>query len=177
MICRFVCRFEQMEHASTQAALDYMKKLAGVSYDFELAEKLGYSKQALSSVKKRQRIPVKWFAKASILFRVPIEELQAAGQLAKTSNAYQERPDTVLLSEQKREQDLLSNERRLFEEEKRRFWEERKELLAENRQLHREKEELLRENGELKAMVARLEERKNRLSVSPDQPAQNSSVA
>lgn len=166
-----------MEHASTQAALDYMKKLAGVSYDFELAEKLGYSKQALSSVKKRQRIPVKWFAKASILFRVPIEELQAAGQLAKTSNAYQERSDTVLLSEQKREQDLLSNERRLFEEEKRRFWEERKELLAENRQLHREKEELLRENGELKAMVARLEERKNRLSVSPDQPAQNSSVA
>ena len=30
-----------MEHASTQAALDYMKKLAGVSYDFELAQKLG----------------------------------------------------------------------------------------------------------------------------------------
>ncbi len=37
------------------------------------------------------------------------------------------------------------------------------ELAAENRQLHREKEEFLRENGELKAMVARLEEGKNRL--------------
>lgn len=61
---------------------------------------------------------------------------------------------------------------------------ERRELAAENRRLHqekeelyREKEELLRENGELKAMVARLEERKNRLAVATDQPAQHSGVA
>lgn len=43
--------------------------------------------------------------------------------------------------------------------------EERRELAAENRTLYKEKEELLRENGELKAAVARLEERKNAMSV------------
>lgn len=43
--------------------------------------------------------------------------------------------------------------------------EERRELAAENRMLYKEKEELLRENGELKATVARLEERKNAMSV------------
>lgn len=164
-----------MKHASTQAALDYMKKLAGVSYDFELAEKLGYSKQALSSVKKRQTIPMKWFAKASLLFRVPMEELQAAGQISETANAYQEAQPPLTSLELERE--LLATERRLFKEEKRNFWEERRELMAENRQLHREKEELLRENGELKARVARLEECKNRLAVATDQPAKNSGAA
>ena len=166
-----------MEHASTQAALDYMKKLAGVSYDFELAEKLGYSKQALSSVKKRQKIPIKWFAKASLLFKVPVEELQAAGQKNWYAKGDQEKhPENVhTVSEQNA--DALTLERRIFEEEK-------KELIAENRRLHqekdalyREKESLLREIGELREKVARLEERKNRLAIASDQPAQNSGVA
>lgn len=164
-----------MKHASTQDALEYMKKLAGVSYDFELAEKLGYSKQALSSVKKRQKIPINWFVKASRFFQVPMEELQTAGQLTETSNAYSKTQTTVTNTEEER--DTLAIERRLFEEEKRVFWEERKDLMAENRQLHREKEELLRENGELKAMVARLEERKNRLAFATDQPTENSGIA
>lgn len=159
-----------MEHASTQAALDYMKKLAGVSYDFELAQKLGYSKQALSSVKKRQKIPMKWFAKASLLFKVPVEELQAAGQKDwYAKNDQKMHPKNVhAVSEQ--DADALTLERRIFEEEKRIFWEEKKELIAENRRLHqekdalyREKESLLREIGELREKVARLEERKNRL--------------
>ncbi len=166
-----------MKHASTQAALDYMKKLAGVSYDFELAEKLGCSKQALSSVKKRQKIPIKWFAKASLLFRVSMEELQTAGMQIETANAYHEENIAAASSELEREWDALANERRLFEEERRSFREERKELMAENRQLHREKEELLRENGELKAMVARLEERKNRLAVATDQPKEATGAA
>ena len=173
-----------MEHASTQAALDYMKKLAGVSYDFELAQMLGYSKQALSSVKKRQKIPMKWFAKASLLFKVPIEELQAAGQKAwyakKDHGTHPENDHTVL----EKDLDALTLERRIFEEEKRSFREEKKEIIAENRRLHqekdalyREKEGLLREIGELREKVARLEERKNRLAVASDQPAQHSGVA
>lgn len=166
-----------MKHASTQSVLDYMKKLAGVSYDFELAEKLGYSKQALSSVKKRQKIPMKWFAKASLLFRVPMEQLQTAGQQTENANEYHEEQLTTPSPELERERNVLANERRLFEEEKRSFWEERKELMAENRQLHREKEDLLRENGELKAMVARLEERKNRLAVATDQSKEDSGAA
>lgn len=162
-----------MEHASTQNILDYMKKLAGVSYDFELAEKLGYSKQALSSVKKRQAIPMKWFAKASLLFQVPVEELQTAGQTAKHINEYRKTQKEIPSPGMEGERALLITERRLFEEEKRQFWEERKELIAENRQLHREKEELyqakeklLRENGELKEKVARLEERMDKPLIS-----------
>ena len=180
----FACRFELMEHASTQAALDYMKKLAGVSYDFELAQKLGYSKQALSSVKKRQKIPMKWLAKASILFKVPVEELQAAGQKDWYAKKDQEPHSESAYSVAEKDSDALTLERRIFEEEKRLFWEEKKEIIEENRRLHqekdalyREKECLLREIGELREKVARLEERKNRLAIASDQPAQNSGVA
>ena len=115
-----------MEHASTQAALDYMKKLAGVSYDFELAQKLGYSKQALSSVKKRQKIPMKWLAKASLLFKVPVEELQAAGQKDWYANKDQEPHSERAYSVAEQDSDALTLERRIFEEEKRIFWEEKK---------------------------------------------------
>lgn len=165
-----------MEHASTQAALDYMKKLAGVSHDFELAEKLGYSKQALSSVKKRQNIPMKWFAKASLVFGVPVEELQFAGRGQKTANedfGPQEMPPAKAMEE---EQSLFTVERRLFEEDKRRFWEEHREIIAENRQLHREKEELLRQIGELREKVARLEERKRGYDRAHGLPAEDSDV-
>ena len=180
----FACRFELMEHASTQAALDYMKKLAGVSYDFELAQKLGYSKQALSSVKKRQKIPMKWLAKASLLFKVPVEELQAAGQKALYAKEDHETHPENVHSASEKDSDALTLERRIFEEEKRISWEEKKELIAENRRLHqekdalyREKEGLLREIGELREKVARLEERKNRLAVATDQPEEATGAA
>lgn len=55
--------------------------------------------------------------------------------------------------------------------------EEWKELLSENRQLHRDKAELLKELGELRATVARLEERKNRLAVANDVSSENSGAA
>lgn len=165
-----------MEHASTQAALDYMKKLAGVSHDSELAEKLGYSKQAVSSVRKRQCIPLKWFAKASLVFGVPVEELQTAGVEKKYANIDQ-MPRPVEKRESEEAQAVLNVERRVFEEEKRRLWEERRELMAENRQLHREKEELLRENGDLRATIARLEERKHRHDLTHGIAAEDSGVA
>lgn len=173
-----------MEYASTQSALDYMKKLAGVSRDCELAQMLGYSKQALSSVKKRQKIPMKWFAKASILFKVPVEELQAVGQ-----KALYAKEDLEPLSEgspaaRANELELFALERRQLDEEKRCFWEEKKELIAENRRLHqekdalyREKEKLLREIGELREKIARLEERKSRIAVTANMPAQDSGAA
>lgn len=115
-----------MEHASTQAVLDYMKKLAGVSYDFELAQKLGYSKQALSSVKKRQKIPIKWLAKASLLFKVPVEELQAAGQKDWYAKKDQKTHPENVHSLAEKDSDALTLARRIFEEEKRIFWEEKK---------------------------------------------------
>ena len=55
--------------------------------------------------------------------------------------------------------------------------EERRELAAENRRLYREKEELLKELGELRATVARLEERKNRLAVANGVSSENSGAA
>lgn len=55
--------------------------------------------------------------------------------------------------------------------------EERRELAAENRRLYREKEEVLKELGELRATVARLEERKNRLAVANGISSENSGAA
>ncbi|MBS5375504.1 helix-turn-helix domain-containing protein [Bilophila wadsworthia] len=55
--------------------------------------------------------------------------------------------------------------------------EERRELAVENRRLYREKEELLKELGELRATVARLEERKNRLAVANGVSSENSGAA
>ena len=54
---------------------------------------------------------------------------------------------------------------------------ERQDLSKENQLLHKEKEVLLREIGDLRAQVARLEERKNRLAVVSEQPVANSGVA
>lgn len=55
--------------------------------------------------------------------------------------------------------------------------EERRELAAENRRLYREKEEVLKELGELRATVARLEERKNRIAVANGFSSENSGAA
>jgi len=54
---------------------------------------------------------------------------------------------------------------------------ERQDLSKENQLLHKEKEVLLREIGDLRAQVARLEERKNRLAIVSEQPVANSGVA
>ena len=54
---------------------------------------------------------------------------------------------------------------------------ERQDLSKENQLLHKEKEVLLREIGDLRAQVARLEERKNRLAVVSEQSVANSGVA
>ena len=54
---------------------------------------------------------------------------------------------------------------------------QRDDAIEENRQLHRDKAELLREMGELRATVARLEERKNRLAIASGMPSENSGVA
>lgn len=50
-------------------------------------------------------------------------------------------------------------------------------LTSETRRLYREKEELLKELGELRATVARLEERKNRLAVVNGVSSENSGAA
>lgn len=71
----------------------------------------------------------------------------------------------------------LEEKLNMAEEERRELAVENRKLYREKEELYREKEELLRENGELRAMVARLEERKNRLAVATDQPKEATGAA
>lgn len=91
--------------------------------------------------------------------------------------------DALPLNCEKAKQDIsldyaeLAKKLNIAEEERRELAVENRKLYREKEELYREKEELLRENGELKAMVARLEERKNRLAVATDQPKEATGAA
>lgn len=70
-----------MKDASAAAVLDYLKALAGARDDSDLAKIIGYSKQALSTARKRGKTSLKMLAKASICFEKSVEEI-ISGALA-----------------------------------------------------------------------------------------------
>ncbi len=72
----FPCRYGSMKDASAAAVLDYLKAVAGVRDDSDLAKIIGYSKQAISTARKRGKVSLKMLAKASICFEKTVEEIQ-----------------------------------------------------------------------------------------------------
>ncbi len=66
-----------MKDASAAAVLDYLKALAGVRDDSDLAKIIGYSKQALSTARKRGKVSLKMLGKASICFEKSVEEINS----------------------------------------------------------------------------------------------------
>ena len=173
-----------MKDTTAQAVLARLVKATSSSSEAALSGPLNISAQAISDARRRGKVPDAWVRIIADKFNVSADWLFFGRGVMRLDNASSVTPDAadkvgidnslqvVPLADKKLEKELEMERG------------ERRELAAENRRLHREKEELyrekeelLRENGELKAMVARLEERKNRLAVATDQPAQDSGVA
>ena len=141
-----------------------------------LARILGILPQSVTAARKRAQIPTGWIENISEQFDISTDWLFFGREPMHITPPIEKQNTEVGVSGDEGPQVLLSHYAKL--EAKLEISEaERRELVVENRQLHREKEELLRENGELKAMVARLEERKNRLAVASDQPKEATGAA
>ena len=152
-----------MEDASELEVLARLHQAAGTSNDSELAKRLGLSRQSVTKARATKSIPFKWIPKSVLLFDVTSDWLLfGRGQMrpgeADTPRVPAPIPANNCLRCTKLEAKLERVEA------------QRDELFAENRQL-------LRENGDLRAQVARLEERKNRLAIATGQPLEDSGAA
>ena len=148
----------------------------GAKSDSALARILGILPQSVTAARKRAQIPTGWIENISEQFDISTDWLFFGREPMHITPPIEKQNTEIGVSGDDGPQILLNHCAKL--EAKLEISEaERRDLVVENRQLHKEKEELLRENGELKAIVARLEERKNRLAVASDQSAQHSSVA
>ena len=148
----------------------------GAKSDSALARILGILPQSVTAARKRAQIPTGWIENISEQFDISTDWLFFGREPMHITPPIKKQNTKVGVSGDDGPQVLLSHYAKL--EAKLEISEaERRELVVENRRLHREKEELLRENGELKAMVARLEERKNRLAVATDQPKEATGAA
>lgn len=174
-----------MEDTTTLGILARLKEASNSVTDIELARKLGHSKQAIADAKSKNSVPASWIPKAAKKFNVTTDWLffgigpmrhceEPEASVCTLRKEHESHPHNANLENKLA---FSEEERRELASENRKLHREKEELYREKEALYREKEELLRENGELKAMVARLEERKNRLAIASDQPAQNSGVA
>lgn len=155
-----------------------IKAIRGMTSQMQFSSSLGIAQTKLSRYERNTTPPdLDFLLKLSRQYSVSLEWL-ITGEgskelLMECSNRDNEAPQTTEKDNQLHLLEIVSSLQHALESEKT----ERRELAAENRRLHQEKEALLREIGELREQVARLEERKNRLAVATDQPAQHSGVA
>ncbi len=154
--------------------------IRGKETQAEFAERVGIAKGSIGGYENDKNSP-----SAEAILKICVENDISCEWLLKGHGPMRQGDDldALPLNCEKAKQDIsldyaeLAKKLNIAEEERRELAVENRKLYREKEELYREKEELLRENGELKAMVARLEERKNRLAVASDQPAQHSGVA
>ena len=173
-----------MKDTTAQAVLARLVEATSSSSEAALSGPLNISTQAISDARRRGKIPDSWIRIIADKFNVSADWLFFGRGVMRLDIAHPVAPratdevkaDNVLQSVRLAD-NKLEKELEMEREERRELTAENRRLHREKEELHREKEELLRENGELKAMVARLEERKNRLAVATDQPKEASGAA
>lgn len=163
-----------------EAQIERLKKASGVDTDTAFAYFLGLRQGSISGAKKKKQIPHAWFFQVGEKTGVSTDWLFWGRGPMRISDARDQDVEAKVKTEGSRESPPTSPEEGNFSKLERELElerEERRELAAENRRLYREKEEVLRELGELRATVARLEERKNRLAVANGISSANSGAA
>lgn len=156
---------------------DRLKQLRGNTRQADLAAALGMAQTTLSNYETGRNEPSIEVLRTFVShFSVNLRWLMfGEGPIREGEDAEPKSAEPLSSGQaitQPREESFAKLERELELER-----EERRELAAENRRLYREKEELLKELGELRATVARLEERKNRLAVANGVSSENSGAA
>lgn len=163
-----------------EAQFERLKKASGADTDTAFASFLGLRQGSISGAKKKRQVPHAWFFQVAEKTGVSANWLFWGRGPMQISDAIDQDDESTAKTEYPREVQTTPTVAQSFsklEHELEQEREERRELAAENRRLYREKEELLKELGELRATVARLEERKNRLAVANGVSSENSGAA
>lgn len=154
-----------------EALGDRIKAIRGNISQTVFSEKLGITQNTLSRYERNQRLPdAQLIAELCNSFNISADWILTGRGAMHTGGSTGDSEKSPEPASQIACPRCAQLEKELEAERS-----ERRELAAENRILYKEKEELLRENGELKAAVARLEERKNAMSVEASIFAQSGS--
>lgn len=163
-----------------EAQFERLKKVSGVDTDTAFASFLGLRQGSISGAKKKRQVPHAWFFQIAEKTGASADWLFWGRGPMRISDTRNQDVEATVKAEYFRESQTSPPVEKNFSKLERELElerEERRELAAENRRLYREKEEVLKELGELRATVARLEERKNRLAVANGISSENSGAA